>query len=99
MIESESKKLLRCEQRHACLFGCAVAFPLIALHARCDEIRRRAFTALGAGKDVIERQIFRVAMIAAVLAAITIANVNACTLHGRLATVTANVNVVSKTND
>src|SRR5215204_440341 len=54
VIESEPEKLLRCQQRHARLFGRAITFSLITFHTRCDEIRRRTFSALSTGKNVIE---------------------------------------------
>ena len=99
VIESESEKLLRREQRHACLFRRTITFSLITFHARRDEIRRCAFSALGTGKNVIECEVLRVFVIATVLAAITITDVNASTLHGRFAPVAANMNVVPEANN
>jgi hypothetical protein len=99
VIEPEAKKLLRSQQGHAGLFGRTVAFSLITLYARGDKICRGAFTALCAGKYVIQRKVLRVLMIAAVLAAIAVADVNAGTLHCRLATVTSDVNVVPEPDD
>ena len=74
VIETETKKLLRCQQRHASLLGSSITFSLITFHARRDEIRRCAFTALSAGKNVIKREVFRVTMIPAVLAAISVSH-------------------------
>ena len=96
VIESQTEKLLRSEQRHTSLFGRSITFSLVALHTRRDKVSRRAFTALRTRQDVIERQVFRMLVIAAVLAAIAIANVDACTLHGRLAAIAADVDVVPK---
>src|SRR6185369_781004 len=37
VIETEPQKLLRRQQRHACLFGCAITFSLITFHTCGDE--------------------------------------------------------------
>ena len=99
MIEPETQKLLRGQQWHACLLGSAVTFSLVALHAGRDEIRRGAFTTLCSRQDVIERQVLRVAMITAVLAAIAVANVDTRTLHRRLTAIAPHMNIVSQPND
>jgi len=96
MIESQTKQLLRRKQRHPCLFRRAVAFPLIAFYARGDQIGRRAFAALCPRQDVVERKVLGVTMLAAILAAVTVANVNTCPLHRRLRTIAADVNVMAK---
>jgi hypothetical protein len=99
MIESEAKKFLRSEKRHARLLGGAVAFSLIAFHACSNEIRRRAFATLRTGKNMIEGEIFGVFMITAILASIPVADVDASPLHSCLATVSADMDVVPQAND
>lgn len=99
MIEAEAKQLLRREQRHSRLLGRAVAFALIALDARGHQILRRVLAALRTREDVIKRQVFRMFVLGAILAAIAVANVNSRTLHRRLAAVAPQMNVVSQPDD
>ena len=98
VIETETQKLLRRQQRHTCLFGRTITFSLITFHTGRDKVGRCAFSALGTGKNVIECEVLCVSVIAAVLAAITITNINASTLHGCLAAVAANMNIVPQSN-
>lgn len=96
MVEAEAKQLLRRQQRHPGLFRRPVAFPLVAFYARRDQVLRGRFAALGTRKNVIERQILCMTMLAAVLAAIAVADIDPCTLHSRFAVVTLNVDIVTK---
>ena len=96
MVEPETQKLLRREQRHSSLLRRAVAFSLVAFYASSDQIRRRAFAALRTRKNVIERQILGVLVVAAVLAAVAVADVNPSPLHCRLASVSTYVDVVTQ---
>ena len=98
VIEAETKQLLRRQQRHARLLRRAVALSLVALHACGHEIRRRTFTALGAGKNMVERQVFSMSMLTAVLAAVTVADVNACALHRRFAAIASNIDVMAQSD-
>src|SRR5215203_855240 len=96
VIESQTKELLRREQRHPCLFRRSVTFTLVAFYTRRDQVGRSAFAALCPRQDVIERQVLGVTMLAAILAAVTVAYVNACPLHRRLGTIAADMNVMTK---
>ena len=98
VVEPQTEQLLRSQKRHACLLRSAIAFSLIALYARRYEIRGSALPTLGAREDVIEREVLGVAMLSAVLATITITNVNPCTLHCGLASIATDVNIMSKPN-
>ena len=98
VIEAETQQLLRSQQRHTCLFRRSVPFPLVAFHAGGDQVRRGAFAALCTRQNVIERQVLCVFMVAAILAAVTVANVNPGTLHRRFAAVAANVHVMPQTD-
>jgi hypothetical protein len=48
---------------------------------------------------VIERQILRVLVIAALLAAIPVTDINPCPFHRRLASVATHVNIMPKADD
>lgn len=96
VIESQTKQFLRCKQRHPCLFRSSVTFTLVAFYTRGDQVGRSAFAALCPRQYVVERQVFGMTMLAAILAAVTVANVNACPLHRRLGTIAANVDVMTK---
>jgi len=96
MVKAQSQKLLRSEQRHAGLLRRTVTFSLVAFYASSDEVRRCAFAALSTRQDVIKRQILGVFVIAAILAAVTVADVNPRPLHCRLASVSTNVDVVTQ---
>src|SRR5436190_21833685 len=56
VVEAEPEQLLRREQRHACLLGCAVALALVALDAGGHKVLRRRLAALGTREDVVKRQ-------------------------------------------
>ena len=94
MVEAEPQQLLRSQQRHAGLLGRAVALSLVALDARRHQILRRALAALGTRENVIQRQVLGVFVLAAILAAIAVANVDPGTLHRRFAVVAANVDIM-----
>src|SRR5436190_9476469 len=55
MVEAETEQLLRGQQRHARLFGRAIAFTLVALYTGRDQVMRRALATLGTRENVIER--------------------------------------------
>ena len=94
VIEPETKQLLRGQQRHACLFRRTVPLTLVALDAGRDQILRRAFAALRSRQDVIERQVLGMLMLSAILATITVANIDSGPLHGRFAVLAANMNIM-----
>ena len=98
MVEAEPQKFLGRKQRHSCLIRCAVSFTLVTTDARCDQICRRAFPALRSRKYMVERQVLCMFVLTAVLAAISISNVNARTLHRRLAAIAPYVDVMTKAN-
>src|SRR5688572_5084723 len=99
VIEPQTKQFLRRKQRHPRLFRCSVALTLVAFYARRHQVGRRAFATLSAGQDMVQRQVLCVTVIAAILAAIAIADVNASTLHRRLRTVAADVDVMTEPYD
>ena len=94
MIKAETQKLLRSEERHSRLFGRSVAFTLVTLYASSDEVRRRAFAPLGARKDMVQRQVFGMTVVTAILTSIAVANVYPRPLHRRFTSVPANMYVV-----
>ncbi len=96
MVEAETQQLLRRQQRHSRLLGRAVALALVAFYAGSDQILRRVFAALSTRKNVIKRQVLRMTMLAAILAAIAVANVNTRTLHRRLAVIAPQMNVMTQ---
>lgn len=96
VIEPQSQKFLRSEQRHSCLFRRTVTFSLIAFYASSYKVSRSAFAALGPRQDMIKRQILGVLVIAAVLAAVAVADIYPRPLHCRLASVSTNVNIVTQ---
>ena len=98
VIEAEPEQLLRGQQRHACLLGRAVALTLVTLDARRHEVLRRALAALRTRKNMIERQVLGVLVLCAILAAITVADVDARTLHRGLAIIAADVHIVTQPN-
>lgn len=59
---------------------------------------RSALAALGTREDMVERQVLGMLVLAAVLTAITVANVDPRTLHRRLAIVPANMHVMPQTH-
>lgn len=99
VIEAEPKQFLRRKQRHSRLLWRAIAFALIALDARGHKILRCVLAALRSRKDVIERQVFGVLVLAAILTSIAVANVNSRTLHRRLAIVATQMHVMPQPND
>lgn len=96
MVEAETQQLLRGKQRHAGLFGSAVALALVAANASRYKVLRRAFATLCTGKNVVERQVFGLPVLTAILAQVTVANVDARTLHGGLAAIPANMHVMAQ---
>ena len=96
VVEPQPQQLLRRQQRHSRLFRRAVAFALVALDTGRNEIVRRALAALSSRQNVVERQVLGMLMLAAVLAAIAVANVDAGTLHRGLAIVAADMNIMPK---
>ena len=98
-VESKLEKFLRREQRHSGLIGRAVAFALVAFDARRNEVVRGAFAALRSRQNVIERQIFGVFVVAAVLTAVAVANVNSGALHRRFLPFALDVNIRSQAHD
>lgn len=98
MIKAEPKQLLRCQQGHSRLFGRAVTLSLITFNASRDQIRRRAFSALCTRQNMIERQVLRVLVIAAILTAITVADINPGTLHRGFPSIPADVYIMPKTD-
>ncbi len=98
VVESDAQKFLRAEQRHSRLFGCAVAFALVAGNTSRHEILRNGFAALRSRQNMVERQILRVFVVAAVLTAIFVADINSRPLHRRFLTLAAHVNISSQTN-
>ena len=99
MVEAEAEEFLRCEQRHSGLFGRAVAFTLVAFYAGRDEIVRRAFTALRTREDVVERQVFGVLVLAAVLTAVAVADIDPRPFHRSLAVIATQMDVMTKPHD
>lgn len=96
VVEAETEQLLRRQERHACLLGRAVTLTLVALDACGNKILRRALSALGTREDVVKRQVLGVLVLGAILAAIAVADVDACTLHCSFAIVAANVNIMTQ---
>ena len=96
VIKAEPQKLLRGKQRHACLFGSSVSFSLVALYTGGDEICGSAFAALCTRENVVERKVLCVPVIAAVLTAITVADIHPCTLHCGLPPVSADINIMTQ---
>ncbi len=96
MVEAETQQLLRRQQRHSRLLRRAVAFSLVAFYAGRDQILGRVFAALSTRKNVIERQVLSVTMLAAILAAIAVSNVDTRTLHRRLAVIAPQMNVMTQ---
>lgn len=99
VVKAEAKQLLGGQERHACLVGCSIAFALIALNARCHKILRRMLAALCTRQDVIERQVFRVAMLTAILTAVAVTNVDPCTLHRILVFLSAQMDIVAQAHN
>lgn len=98
MIEPETQQFLRGKQGHACLFRCPVAFSLITFYASGDKVRRSTFASLSPRQNVVERQVLCMLVFAAILTAVSITNVNACTFHRRFTAVPADVDVVTQPN-
>src|SRR5690349_8612144 len=94
MIEAKPQKLLRREQRHACLFRRTIALTLVALDAGRDEIVRRTFAALSSRQNMVERQVLGMFMLAAILATIPVTNVDPGPFHRRLAVRASNMNIM-----
>ena len=99
VIEAETQQLLRCQQRHTCLLGRAVALTLVTFDAGRDQIVRRAFAALCPRENVIERQILGVLMLAAILAAIAVANIDPGPFHRRFAVIAPNVHIMTQADN
>ena len=99
VVKPETQKLLRREKRHSGLFGRAVAFALVAFDASRHEIVRDAFAALRARQDVVERQILGVFVLAAVLTAIAVADIDPGALHCRFLAAAFDVNVGTQAHD
>src|SRR5262245_33810267 len=99
VIESEAKQLLRSQQRHAGLLGRAVALTLVALDTRGHQVLRRAFAALCPRQNVVEREVLCMTMLATILAAISIANVNSCSLHRRFTVLAADMDIMPQPNN
>lgn len=81
MVEPEPKQFLGGKQWHSGLLGRSIAFSLIAPYASGNKILRRVFSTLSTREDVVKRQIFRMPVLAAILAAISIANIDTGALH------------------
>lgn len=99
VIKPEPKQFLRSEQRHTGLLGRAVAFALIAFDAGRHEILRGVFAALSPRQNMIQCEIFCVTVFAAVLASITVTDVDACALHRILIVLAAQMDIVAQAND
>lgn len=99
VVESETQQFLRGKERHTSLLGRAVAFSLIALYARSYKILRSVLAALCPRQNVIERQILCVPMVAAILASIAVANIDAGALHRILAGSAAQVYVMPQSDN
>src|SRR5687767_7094403 len=95
-VESELEKFLRGQKRHSCLFRRAVALTLVALDTSRHQVLRRRFAALCARQYMVKRQFFGVLMLAAILAAITVTNINSRPFHRRFATATMHIDVMTK---
>src|SRR5690242_10390336 len=63
-------------QMHVCLVRRAAALLDVALHTAADDVLPRALAALALGHDVVERQLRRRVLLAAVLATVRIARVD-----------------------
>ena len=99
VIEAETQQFLRGQQRHAGLFRRAVALSLIAFDTRGHKVLRRAFAALCTREDMIERKFLGVFMLAAILTAISIANIDPSPFHRGFAIITTNVNIMTQTHN
>jgi len=96
MIEAETQQLLRSKQRHAGLFGGAVALALVAPDTRGNQVLRGALAALGPRQDVVQRKVLGVAVLSAILAEVTVANINARAFHGGLAAIPAYMYIMTQ---
>lgn len=99
VIQPESKQLLRRQQRHASLLRRTIAFALITLYTCCHKILRRRFATLSSRENVVKRQVLGVTMFAAILATISVANVDPSTFHRGLAIIASKMDVVAQSND
>ena len=99
VIKSEPQQLLRRQQRHSGLLGRAVALTLVTLDTRGHEILRRALAALRTRQNVVKRQVLCMPVVAAILAAVPITNVNTSPLHRRLAAPALYVDVMAQSDN
>ncbi len=94
VVESQPEQFLRSQKRHPRLFGRSIAFTLIALYTGRNQVMRSAFAALGPRENMVKRQVLGVLVLAAVLAAIAVANINASPLHRGLAVVPTHMHIM-----
>jgi hypothetical protein len=99
VVEAEPEEFLRGQQGHSGLLRRPVAFALITFYTSRNKVMWSALAALRTGKNVVESQILCVLGLAAVLAAISIANVDPGPFHRRLTIVAADVYVVAQPDD
>lgn len=95
VVEPKPKKLLRCEQGHTRLLGRSVAFSLIAPDTGGDQVLRGRCAALGFRKNVVQSKIPRRILISAILAFISVANIDTGPFHRIFAPSATDVNIVS----
>ncbi len=98
-VESDAQISLRSQKWHSRLFGRAVSFALIAFNTSRRQILRSAFAALRPRQNMVKRQIRRVFVVAAVLTAIFVADINSRPFHRRLVAFAMNVDVSSQANN
>ena len=98
VIETETQQFLRRQQRHSRLIGRAIAFALVAFYASRHQIVRRTFAALRPRQNMIERQILCVFVLGAILAAVSVANIDPRALHRRFLAATLDVDVRPQTH-
>ncbi len=96
MIQAKPQQLLRCKQWHAGLFRRSITFSLIAFYACSDKVGRGAFAALCTRQNVIEREVLRMFVVTAILAPVTVSNIDAGTLHRSFAAITTHMHVMSQ---
>lgn len=99
VVEPEPQQFLRGQERHAGLFRRSVALALVAGDTGRDQICRGALAALSPRENVIERQVLGEPMVAAVLAAIAVADVDPCTLHCRFTTRAPDIHIMPEPNN
>lgn len=99
VVQTQPKQLLRGQKRHSRLLGRPVALALVTPLAGGDEILRSRRSALCFGHDVIERQILGVFVVAAILATITIPNIDPGPLHRAVAPTAADIDVMAQAHD